>query len=255
MDNKIIHTSDLLEKLKLKYWAGAIGEDLKALTPSEQDLICSYMNKWANVQLARKKEVLIASRIQSARFGKIETIDGFDFNYNRATQKIKNTYLSLMNSISREAIPSAVFVGHAGLGKTRLARSLGYAACQQELTVLFTTASQMVNRLATANKMLTLEQEIKKHRRPQVLIIDELGYVTMGQQESNLFFQVISARHDQGLGTIVTTNLPFGKYNQIFASDAVAHAIVDRIVADADVFFLEGESYRAYSKKLKNKTQ
>ena len=71
----------------------------------------------------------------------------------------------------------------------------------------------------------------------------------MAPQESNLFFQVISARHDQALGTIVTTNLPFGKWNQVFANDAIAHVIVDRLVGEADVFYLEGDSYRELEKK------
>jgi len=71
----------------------------------------------------------------------------------------------------------------------------------------------------------------------------------------NLFFQVISARHDQKLGTIATTNIPFGKFNQIFANDAIAHAIVDRLVNEAEVFYLEGTSYREYQREEKQKTK
>ena len=74
--------------------------------------------------------------------------------------------------------------------------------------------------------------------------------MSLDTQSSNLFFQVISARHDAGLGTIATTNLPFGKFNQIFANDAIAHAIVDRLVNTAEVFFLDGEdSYREHERK------
>ena len=68
-----------------------------------------------------------------------------------------------------------------------------------------------------------------------------------------VFFQVISARHDQELGTIATTNIPFGKFNQIFANDAIAHAIVDRLVNDAEIFFMEGVSYREQQKEQKQK--
>ena len=73
----------------------------------------------------------------------------------------------------------------------------------------------------------------------------------MDAQASNLFFQVISARHDQGLGTIVTTNLAFGKWNQIFANDAIAHVIVDRLTAEAEVFYMEGDSYRPVEREIK----
>ena len=99
--------------------------------------------------------------------------------------------------------------------------------------------------------MDTLDSELRKYRKPQVLIVDELGYVTMDASASNLFFQAISARHDQGLGTIVTTNLSFGKWNQIFANDAVAHVIVDRLTSEAEVFFMEGESYRPIEREVR----
>ena len=109
----------------------------------------------------------------------------------------------------------------------------------------------MVNQLCHAQKSYSLETELNCYRRPQVLIIDDLGYVQRDAQVSNLFSQVISARHDQGLGTIATTNLPFGKFNQIFANDA----IVDRLVSEADVFFMEGSSYREHQRELKQKTR
>ena len=115
----------------------------------------------------------------------------------------------------------------------------------------------MVNHLQHAQKTYNLEAELNKYRKPQVLIIDELGYVALDTQASNLFFQVISSRHDAELGTIATTNLPFGKFNQIFASDAIAHAIVDRLVNEAEVFYMEGDSYRPHQRqeKLKRKKQ
>jgi DNA replication protein DnaC len=111
----------------------------------------------------------------------------------------------------------------------------------------------MVNHLAHAQKISSLELELNRYRRPQVLIIDELGYVTLDTQASNLFFQVMSARHDQKLGTIATTNIPFGKFNQIFANDAIAHAIVDRLVNDAEIFYMEGPSYREHQRQEKIK--
>ena len=148
-------------------------------------------------------------------------------------------------------MPSAVFIALGGRGKTHLARALGYRACQLGHSVLFTTAAEIVNKLEQAKKAACLDSEPRKYRRPQVLIIDELGYVSMDAQASNLFFQVISARHDQGLGTIVTTNLAFGKWNQIFANDAIAHVIVDRLTAEAEVFYMEGDSYRPVEREIK----
>jgi DNA replication protein DnaC len=239
--------------LKLTHWQEAMTADLPGLEPAAKTLVTSLFARWADFELAARHSTTITSRVKAARFIKVQTADGFDFDYNKATRATKTAYLPLYHAtVKGEALPRAVFVGTAGLGKTHLARALGYGACQAKSSVLFTTAAKMVNHLATAKSSHRLEAELNRYRRPRVLIIDELGYVSMDLEASNLFFQVISARHDEGLGTIVTTNIPFGEWNQIFAGNAIAHAIVDRLTDGASVFYLEGVSYReARSKKDK----
>lgn len=157
------------------------------------------------------------------------------------------------NNIEKNSLPKAIFVGNTGLGRTHLARSLGYASCQKGLSVLFITAADMATQLLQAQKLALLEKEILRLKKPQVLIIDELGYVDFDTQGSQLFFQVISARHDAGLGLVVTTNLNFSQFNQIFANEAVATVVVDRMVNEAEIFYLEGDSYRKHQKTMKNK--
>jgi len=249
------YLSNSLKELRLKHWSDAMLQDLSEMLPAEQGLILRCLNKWAETEKANRRAQMIASKIRSSRFKRVQTIDAFDFSHCKATQAIQKTYLALHQSIAAGNLPSAVFTGTAGMGKTHLARALGYAACQKGISALFVTAAEMVNQLSHAQKAFNLESELNKYRRPQVLIIDELGYVQLDAQASNLFFQVISARHDQGLGTIATTNLPFGKFNQIFANDAIAHAIVDRLVNEADVFFMEGASYREHQREQKQKTK
>ncbi len=244
-----------MRELRLKHWGEAMLQDIAEMNPAEQGLVLKCLNKWSQTEKAERRASLIASRIKSSRFRRIQTIDAYDFSHSKATQAIQRTYLTLHQGIESGQLPSAVFTGNAGLGKTHLARALGYAACQKGISVLFVTAAEMVNHLSHAQKSFTLESELNKYRRPQVLILDELGYVQLDAQASNLFFQVISARHDQELGTIATTNLPFGKFNQIFANDAIAHAIVDRLVNDAEVFFLEGPSYREHQREQKQKSR
>lgn len=242
-----------LKELRLKHWSDVMLQDLAEMTPSEQGLVLKCLNKWTETERSSRRAQMIATKIRSSRFKRVQTVDAFDFAHNKATAAIQKTYLALYQSIAPGTLPSAVFTGTAGMGKTHLARALGYAACQKGISVLFVSAAEMVNQLSHAQKAFNLEQELNKYRRPQVLIIDELGYVQLDAQASNLFFQVISARHDQGLGTIATTNLPFGKFNQIFANDAIAHAIVDRLVNAADVFFMEGASYREHQREQKQK--
>ena len=246
---------DSLKELRLKHFGEVMTQDLQEMTPAEQGLILKSLSKWAQTEKAERQVQSIAAKIRSSRFKRIQTIDMYEFGHSKATQSIQKAYLALYQSIAPGNYPSAVFTGTAGMGKTHLARSLGYGACQKGLSVLFTTAAEMVNQLGHAQKAFNLEAELTRYRKPQVLIIDELGYVQLDAQASNLFFQVISARHDQGLGTIATTNIPFGKFNQIFANDAIAHAIVDRLVNEAEVFYMEGTSYREHQREEKQKTK
>jgi len=242
-----------LTELRLKHWGEKLKSDLEGMNPKERDVILPHLSRWLITEKAERKASQIASRVRCAKFRRLQTVETFNFKHDKVTEKIEKNFLELFNSIKRDDLPNAVLTGNAGTGKTHLARALGYGACQKGLSVLFITAAEMVNHLAHAQKISSLEQELNRYRRPQVLIIDELGYVSLDTQASNLFFQVISARHDQKLGTIATTNLPFGKFNQIFANDAIAHAIVDRLVNEAEVFYMEGPSYREHQRKEKIK--
>ena len=245
--------SKWLRELKLRTISQAIVRDWEKMELGERQTLSKYLTSWIAEEKTMRATLLIGSKIKSAKFRKIQTIEMFDFKHSKLTEKIEKAYLNLHHNLDKSDLPNAIFTGTAGVGKTHLARALGYAACQKGLSVLFLSAAEMVNQLAHANKAFNLESELNKYRRPQVLIIDELGYVTLDAQASNLFFQVISARHDAGLGTIATTNLPFGKFNQIFANDAIAHAIVDRLVNEAEIFFMEGDSYREHQRKEKTK--
>lgn len=244
-----------LLSLRLTHWQEEMAKDVAGLDPAAKTLVSDLVGRWAGFELASRHSTTIALRIKAAKFVKAQTVDDFDFDYNKATRAAKPTYLPLYHATAKgDALPRAVFVGSAGLGKTHLARALGYGACQAKASVLFTTAAKMVNHLATAKASHRLEAELCKYRRPRVAIIDELGYVSMDLEASNLFFQVISARHDEGLGTIVTTNIPFGEWNQIFAGNAIAHAIVDRLTDGASIFFFDGVSYRESRSKKDKKS-
>ena len=239
--------------LKLRSMGQFILRDFEQMKDSEKEVLAKHLLPWIASEKSERATAIIASRVRGAKFRKIQTVEMYDFKHSKLTEQIEKSYLNLHQNLTKNDLPNAIFTGTAGVGKTHLARALGYAACQKGLSVLFLSAAEMVNQLSHAQKAFNLESELNKYRRPQVLIIDELGYVTLDAQASNLFFQVISARHDAGLGTIATTNLPFGKFNQIFANDAIAHAIVDRLVNEAEVFFMEGESYREHQRKEKTK--
>lgn len=238
------------DELKLKTIATEAEIYLKQQIPSKQQEMILVMMKWIEAEKAHRYASLVNSRVKSAKFEEMKTVDVFDFNYNASTKKAEKTFLSIHNNITKTSLPRVIFYGDTGLGKTHLAKALGFASCQQGLTVLFTTAAKIVNDLEAANKLHTIEIEINKYKRPQVLIIDEFGYVNFSAQASNLFFQLLSARHAKKLGLIATTNLAFSEFGKIFAYEAVARVIVDRIVSAAEVFTFEGKSYRLHEREL-----
>ncbi len=234
---------DKLRALHLNICAQSF-ESLAQNEPEKAAVIAPVLESMVDEEHSKKSASCIQRCIHEAHFIRIQTIDTFDFDYNASTQKLKKRYLQLFAAdLEKEAV-GALFIGNAGLGKTHLARALGYGACQRKRGVLFLPCATLLNRLVAAEATRDLERLTKKLPSPTLLIIDELAYVTMSQQEANLFFHVISRRHDSHRPTVVTSNKPFAQWNQVFQGDAIACAIVDRLTERAEIFYLEGKSYR-----------
>lgn len=216
----------------------------EARHPVEREPVRAVLEALVDRELARRTDHKVAARIQAAKFVRVQTVDTFNFEYNAATRKLRSRYLNLLaTDLVAEGI-GALFVGGSGLGKTHLARALGYAQCQRGHRVLFTSLAALVNRLSAAEATKSLHRALQAYQSPSVLLVDEVGYASLRQPESHLLFQVLSSRHDRKKPTLITTNRVFGEWNQIFADDAVAHAILDRLAERAEVFHLEGTSYR-----------
>lgn len=171
------------------------------------------------------------------------TIDQFDFNYHPSRKKQKATILALLDLEFIRRKMDIIFIGNPGVGKSLLAKTIAYAATQAGVKTLFTSAMDMINQLVAAQEGNTLLGKLKTYQQPDLLVCDEIGYLPLGQQGSNLFFQVISARHEQK-STIITTNLPFAQWGNIFDSTTVATAIADRLVYNSKILVMEGKSYR-----------
>ena len=140
-----------------------------------------------------------------------------------------------------------ILIGNPGVAKSFLATCSAYAATQARVKVLLTTAMDMINHLIAAEADHSLLKKLQYYQSQELLVIDEIGYLSLGTQGSNLFFQVISTRHERK-STVITTNRPFAQWGEIFDNTTVATAIADRLVYNSEILILEGPSYRKRDK-------
>jgi len=185
---------------------------------------------------------------RTAGFPAIKTLDGYDFGF--ATGAPRQQIMELASLAFVERAENVVMLGPSGVGKTHLAIALGYMATQRGWKVRFTTAADLVLLLETAQRQGRLKEVLHRAVNTyRLLIIDEIGYLPMGREQANLFFQVVSKRYERG-AMILTSNLTFGSWDQAFAGEAVlTAAMLDRLLHHATVVQISGESYRLKDKR------
>jgi DNA replication protein DnaC len=181
-------------------------------------------------------------------FPAIKTLDGYDFGFATGAPRQQITELAGLAFVER--VENVVMLGPSGVGKTHLAIALGYLATQRGWKVRFTTAADLVMLLETAQRQGRLKEVLHRAVNTyRLLIIDEIGYLPMGREQANLFFQVVSKRYERG-AMILTSNLTFGSWDQAFAGEAVlTAAMLDRLLHHATVVQISGESYRLKDKR------
>ena len=234
-------TADMLKTLQLVYPL----ENLEALTREAGQRTWThqaYLDRLLEGECQRREINGIARRIKNARFPVPKALEGFDWNW---PKKINRPQVqNLLRLAFLEEHVNAIFIGGVGLGKTHLATALGHEACEKGHTVLFTTAVDIVNTLGAAQIARNLRQELKRYTRPDLLIIDELGYLPIDKLGGDLLFQVFSDRYERG-SVVITTNKIYKHWSSIFNNDAtLTSAVLDRLLHHAETLIIEGPSYR-----------
>lgn len=189
-----------------------------------------------------------AQRIKESKFPLIKTLDSFDFSAINpvAAQEIK----SLCSGTYLLEYRNVLFLGGSGTGKTHAACGLAYEACKSGKRVRFTTICSLMNELVEARKGLELQRILERFARYDLLVVDEVGYVPLSKEGSDLIFQLFSMRHEKA-SIIFTTNLPFQEWTQVFGEANLTVALLDRVTHRAHIIEMNGESYR-FKETIKN---
>ena len=186
--------------------------------------------------------------IRTAGFPSIKTLDEFDFTFASGVPKKTINELATLAFIERQE--NIVLLGPSGVGKTHIACALGYKAVQAGIKTRFISASDLILQLATAQRQEKYKTVLQRSvLAPKLLIIDEIGYLPFSAQESKLLFEVVAKRYEKG-SIILTSNLPFGQWGNIFANDtALTSALLDRVLHHSHIVNIKGDSYRIKEKK------
>lgn len=193
-------------------------------------------------QTAARRDGAMARRVRIARLPALKRLEDYDFTF--PTKIPKSKLLRLFDCQFVESFGCAVLIGGTGVGKTHLLTALGYAASGKGISVRFTRVIDMINVLTTAQQNGMLERKLKEYVRPQLLLLDELGYLPIDKRGADLMFQVVAARYETG-SIVISTNRVFKQWGQIFDVDnTLATAMIDRLMHHGEAVLIEGESYR-----------
>lgn len=194
----------------------------------------------------------INRRISEAHFPVLKTVDTFDME--KAPGLNRHLLMDLTDVHYVANCENIIFVGKSGTGKTHLATGLGIEACRQNYRVRFYTACKLVTELVEARDEYRLKQFMERLKRFDILVLDELGYVPFVKAGAELLFQVLADRHEFR-STIITTNLPFQKWVDVFGDAVLTAALLDRITHHCSIFECNWQSFRFQESSLKRKKQ
>lgn len=201
----------------------------------------AFLLALVEMEAQQREENAHQKRLRMARFPVIKSLDQFDFTTLPSLNKA--LVLDLAQGGYLDKRENLILMGNSGTGKTHLATALGLIACQQGRKVRFFTAAGLINQLTEAQASLRLSYLERTLAQMDLLIIDEIGYVPFSEKGAQLFFQVVAQSYERQ-SLIMTTNLDFSQWPQVFGSEQLTGALLDRLTHHAHILTMNGESFR-----------
>lgn len=240
MTSSYIQLKDNLEYLKLKESSDKLDETLDFIISNELSFTEGLL-KLTNIEVDYRRANMIKAMVKVAAFPFIKELRDFDFDFQPNINKSQILELEALGFVENQE--NIVFLGPSGVGKTHLATSIGIAAAKKRCSTYFIKCHDLIAQLKKAKLENRLDDRIKHFNKYKVLVLDELGYLPIDKEDSKLFFQLIDKRYEKK-STIITTNINFGQWDEIFGDPIIANAILDRILHHAKVITINGKSYR-----------
>lgn len=235
--NRLINN---LEELKLTAFRDQLPHYL-SLIESGQKEVTEALYELTELENRQRQERIVSACVRTAGFPFLKELSDYDFGFQPGLEKGKILELGTLKFI--EANENIVFCGTPGTGKTHLSVSLGIQAAKSHYSTYFINCHELIEQLKQAQHENRLEAKLKHYSKYRLLIIDEIGYLNLDKAAANLMFQLISRRYEKK-STIITTNITFSGWGELFGDNITANAILDRLLHHCHVITINGSSYR-----------